>query len=261
MNNLLRFEPNHGITQVVVVGLGGTGSQVARSLARTIFDMRRRDLATPKVLFVDPDTVEERNVGRQMFTWADAQAHVPKAEILARRFNWALGLDIEWAVEPFDPQKHASMFGTLLIGCVDNFKARRALAESNSLWLDAGNAFTSGQVICGSTADADEVKHALNRAADNDGTLSVLPNAALVFPELLEPEPETTPTPAESCAELVESGEQHLLVNDAMAMVTASYIYRLLHRQPLTSHMTYIDAETMVSRPIAISRENLEVYL
>jgi molybdopterin/thiamine biosynthesis adenylyltransferase len=61
------FDPNVHIETVNVVGLGGTGAQVARHVARMVFDMRRSRLHAPHIVFIDPDTVEEHNIGRQMY--------------------------------------------------------------------------------------------------------------------------------------------------------------------------------------------------
>src|SRR5687768_10947543 len=93
------FDPHTRIELITVVGLGGTGSQAARSIARILYDLRARGKHIPKMLFVDPDRVEMRNVGRQMFTESQATIGEYKAEALARRFNFALGLDIQWANE------------------------------------------------------------------------------------------------------------------------------------------------------------------
>lgn len=251
---MIRFEPRYAISHVVVVGLGGTGSQLARSIARIAFDMRRSSLFVPSILFVDPDRVEEKNVGRQMFTTTDVGEY--KVELLARRFNAALGLDIAWDAAPFDPEKHGGRYGTLLIGCVDNHLARRALAQVNTLWLDCGNHAESGQVICGTTSDPVLVRDALEK---NNGVISVLPNAALIFPTLLEPEETITPAPDASCAELVEAGVQHLLINDAVATAAASYIYRLLYRKPLTSFMTFVSLDAV--RPVPISGEDIAAFV
>lgn len=252
---MIRFEPRYAIQHIVVAGLGGTGSQLARSIARILYDMRRSHLSVPSVLFVDPDRVEEQNCGRQMFV-PGADVGYFKAELLARRFNAALGLDIAWDAAPFDPEKHGGRYGTLLVGCVDNHLARRALAQVNTLWLDCGNhAGESGQVICGSTSDPVLVRDAL---AKNDSVISVLPNAALIFPDLLEPEQEA---PAEnlSCATLVAEGQQHVLVNDAVATAAAPYIYRLLRRIPLHSWMTFVSLDAV--RPVAITSEDIESYI
>ena len=251
---MIHFEPRYAISHVVVVGLGGTGSQLARSIARIVYDMGRHGLHTPSILFVDPDRAEERNVGRQMVTAADVGQY--KAELLARRFNAALGLDIAWDAAPFDPDKHGGRYGTLLIGCVDNYLARRALAQVNTIWLDCGNHAESGQVICGTTSDPVLVRDALEK---NNGVISALPNAAMVFPELLEAEGTSKSDAHVSCADLVEAGIQHLLVNDAIAIAAASYVYRLLYRKPCQSFMTFVSLDAQ--RPILITKEEIEPYI
>ena len=97
-----------------------------------------------------------------------------------------------------------------------------------------------------------------------DGKYPYLPKEGLLFPELLQPEPAVerpTPVTNVSCAELVMEGSQHLLVNDWMASVMGSYIYKLLYRQPITSFLTFINADDFVVQSKPICREELEVYL
>ncbi len=252
-----RFEPLHGVGQVVLVGCGGTGGQLARSAARIVYDMGRRGLHAPRLTFIDPDVVEECNVGRQLFTPADVG--VNKAVLLARRFNLALGLDISAIPEPFDPVRHPNGPGTLLLGCVDNHQARRALAEARGLWLDCGNHGETGQVICGSSSDREAVRRGIERMAGQGGVIHDLPNAALVFPGLLEPDPEPQPASDVSCAELVEAGSQHLLINDAVATAAAGYVWKLLHRLPLTSFISFVSLDTI--RPVPVSAEEIGAYL
>ncbi|MHB8629799.1 MAG: ThiF family adenylyltransferase, partial [Aggregatilineales bacterium] len=121
MNIARPFDFHQQISQVVLVGTGGTGSQVARSLCRIVYDLRRRGHHTPTLKFVDPDLVDAKNVGRQMFTEADVGK--PKAAVLAARFNLAMGLSITAYTEPFDAEKHTAHYGTLVVGCVDNHVA------------------------------------------------------------------------------------------------------------------------------------------
>lgn len=252
----IRFEPNHAVQHIVLVGLGGTGSQWARSIARIVFDMHRRGCHIPSMLFVDPDTVEAENVGRQMFTDADVGQH--KAELLARRFNYALGLQINWANDYFDPTKHVPGFGTLLCGAVDNHEARQALAKAKAkgIWIDAGNHYDSGQVVVGTTDDRDHILQALDTIRND--TLSALPNTALVFPELLTPAPLPETPDDLSCAELVTRGEQHLLINDAIANIAAQYTHRLLYRQPLTTFLTFASiGDAPSTRSIPITKQDL----
>ncbi len=259
MNIPRPFDFHQQISEVVLVGTGGTGSQVARTLCRVVFDLRRRGHHTPALKFVDPDTVEAKNVGRQMFT--DADIGKSKAAVLASRFNLAMGLQIAAYTEPFDAEKHTSRFGSLVVGCVDNHLARLELSKVHGLWLDAGNERTGGQVCIGNTSDSAEVQ----RCIKNDH-FTHLPNAALLFPQLLEsesPAPQSVipAAPAVSCAEQVEAGSQALLVNDAVGIVAGEYLYKLLNRLPVTTFLTYIDTEALSMRSLPITAENLQSYL
>src|SRR5690349_11090646 len=91
---MIEFDPRNYPKRIVLVGAGGTGAQWARSIARMLWDMRARNLEIQEFIIVDPDVVEAKNVGRQLFTHADC-GHF-KAEILARRLSYALGLNIQW---------------------------------------------------------------------------------------------------------------------------------------------------------------------
>lgn len=87
------FDPHIHIRQIVVVGVGGTGCQVTRIAARMLYDMRRSRLHVPKMILIDPDRIEEKNVGRQAL-FAPAEIGEYKAAAIGRRLNLALGLDI-----------------------------------------------------------------------------------------------------------------------------------------------------------------------
>jgi len=255
-----RFEPRHGINHVVLVGVGGTGSALARTIARILYDMNRRGMFTPRFTLIDPDTVEEKNVGRQA-AFAPGDIGQNKAMLLSRRFNLALGLASTAIPEPFDPEHHPNGHGALMIGCVDNHLARRTLSQAEGVWLDCGNHATdpSGQVVCGNSSDRAEVLNSIERMDERGGVTYHLPNAALLFPALLELEQEPLLDPEASCAELVEAGTQHLLVNDAIATAAAGYVHRLLHRIPLIHFLSFISLEAV--RPVRVSRVEMETYI
>jgi len=96
-----------------------------------------------------------------------------------------------------------------------------------------------------------------------DGKYPYLAKEGLLFPELLDPEPvRERPAPAPSCGELVEAGEQALLVNDWQATVVGQYVYKLLHRLPIHAFVTYTGIGDFISsRSLPICREELEVFL
>src|SRR5258708_1401940 len=131
------FNFHQNVSEIVLVGCGGTGAVWARAIARIVYDMARRRQHVPAISFVDGDRVEEKNCGRQMFVPAEIGQF--KAEGLARRFNLALGLPSHWHNEPFDAQKHIPNYGTLLGGAVGNHLARAEMAKVKGLWIDARN--------------------------------------------------------------------------------------------------------------------------
>jgi PRTRC genetic system ThiF family protein len=265
----VQFEPPYLPHHILLVGAGGTGAQWARSIARCLWDMRERGQQAPSLTVVDPDFVEMKNVGRQLF--APGDVGLPKAEAVARRLNYALGLDIRWKVESFSAALLTR--STLLCGAVDNHEARLAIHQSlrgtshhRHLYIDAGNHPTSGQVVIGNTTDPAQ----LSITTYTGGKLGryprtgYLPVAGLLFPALLEPE--EAPAPSDlwsplSCAEALEAGAQHLLINDLIATVAASYTLKLLNRQPIETFLSYVDIDGPTVRSVEISADALSERL
>jgi hypothetical protein len=137
--------------------------------------------------------------------------------------------------------------------------ARRELAKvQGAVWTDAGNHFNAGQVIIGNTGDHET---ALRHIDGEQGKYRYLPSPALLFPQLLQPEPQPTLQPNLSCADLVARGDQHLLINDLVACVMAGYIYKLLHRQPVTTFVSYVSVDGLSVRSLPICRDELLPYL
>jgi hypothetical protein len=158
--------PPHGApaweATVAVVGCGGTGGFLAEAVARLLLGRAAR------LFLIDPDRVEPHNVARQAFDREDVGRF--KAEVLAGRLARRFGREVGYSVLPYDAERHARVFGDgrsrldLLVGCVDNGAARRALAAAldgsrpgvagagirrSVWWLDAGNGRNSGQVLLG----------------------------------------------------------------------------------------------------------------
>lgn len=248
----LSYDPPYRFQRLVLVGLGGTGAQVARCVARLLYHLRQKRQHLPDVLFVDPDVVERRNLGRQMFTEADLGRS--KAEVLAQRFNFAFGLSIAWCPESVKSDKHLPA-GSLVIGCVDNHQARAEIARGRGfVWLDTGNGYDFGQVVLGDSDNREEILRGLRQAPQ--GRCSHLPHAGVLFPALLEPEPPAPMSaPSLSCAELVMRDEQHVFVNDFIGDIAAQYVYQLLNREPITTFAPFLSltpAPSVKSLPICL---------
>ena len=143
---------------------------------------------------------------------------------------------------PYNSELHAQVFAdtgsklNLLLGCVDNSAARRAIAstlENGSWdygsgrgrvwWLDCGNGLNSGQILLGNASRAEELRGAFLRDVE---LCRALPAPSLQRPDLLEAPPE--PQPVLDCAEAVAQGDQGPTINQVVAAIASSCIEKLL---------------------------------
>lgn len=229
--------------ELTLVGCGGTGSFLALHMARLAWHARREAGLALHLTFVDPDLVEEKNIGRQNFI--PAEIGQPKARALATRYSLAFGLSIHYFVEALHPghvnRQHRYRDGWLhlIAGCVDNVAARNDIAEICDLWggrlwwLDCGNHDHAGQVALGnSTVETPEISPL--------GFCSALPLPSIQHPELVEGD--TMPI---SCADAVD---QSLMINQAVAGWAAGYLYRLIVARDLDMYTTYFDLATGSAR-------------
>ena len=240
--------------ELYLVGAGGTGSALAGALARILYHARQKGKVV-SLTIVDPDIAKEANVGRQVF--CKAECGYPKSSSLVLRLNSAFGLDARAITQPFAPSMVLSRYNSpatkkLLIGCVDNYYARQEMARTveegrgNVWWLDAGNAYHSGNIYIGNAVRPEQitVDEALRLC-------SGLPSPAVQDPALLAPDPPTPePTAGLSCADLTLREEQSLMINTMMAAIAANYCYQWVIGGELTSLATAVTLEppAMTSR-------------
>jgi PRTRC genetic system ThiF family protein len=236
---------------ITLVGCGGTGSFVALHLSRLAYHARGRHGFDVGLCFVDPDVVEEKNVGRQNFCPAEIGHN--KARLLATRYSAAFGLEIQFAEKSFGEDTvlidHNAF--TLIVGAVDNGAARKSIAEyvdaaRGLWWLDCGNHEHAGQILLGNRPDlaAPEISPL--------GFCSGLPLPSVQHPELLIGVHRDAPHPA-SCADLALADVQSLMINQAMATYAAQYIYRLILTRDLDIYATYVDLVAGSARSLPIT--------
>lgn len=250
------YDPHIHIQTITIVGIGGTGANVARIVGRMLYDLKRRRRHGPELVLVDPDVVEAKNIGRQMFS--PSMLGRNKAESIGKLLNLALGLSVSWIPEPVDAQKHVTRRGSnLIISCVDHHEARQILHAVDGVLIGAGNETHTGQVCIGDVTGWEQMQPQLD---GQDGKYHHLPKEGLLFPELLQPDPTRQAPTSVSCAEQMEQGEQSLLINDWVANVVGGYVYKLLHRIPITTFLTFINTETLTVTSKRICREELAVY-
>lgn len=237
---------------LVIAGLGGTGANVAARLGRILYAMKENGIRIPQLILVDPDVVEDRNIGRQLFLQGDVG--LSKAVAVMRHLNAAYGLETVAIPEPIH-RKHLYNSG-IILGCVDGAAGRRTIHDymitsyhGSCVWIDAGNDRESGQVVLGD--------YNRNGMALTNSAYSNIPIPSLIFPGLIE-ESVSIEQPL-SCAELILRWEQDMLINDWMALVVAQYVKRLLLREPIHTFLTYVGSNALAVRSIPV--DDLPAYL
>ena len=279
---------------VVVVGAGGTGGVLIQHLCRLLYGIRQlseynranpplqRDAAegglpaaraqnretlagqkerflsswyaTPPLLIVDGDAVEEKNVRRQSFIEQDVGKK--KAQVLAERYAAAFGLEVDCYPHYLTQQvlgeqaRNPIPNYSVVVGAVDNAATRALLHSTLSryhtvVYLDSGNA--------GVPATGEGASHELTSAeAGYDGQVvcgarshgeDVLPFPAEVFPDLIDVEDPEDRLPTDiPCGEAIVSNPQRQITNVLAATVLLSYLTPILTEGVVPNCLTFFDA-------------------
>ncbi|MBI2836114.1 MAG: ThiF family adenylyltransferase [Chloroflexi bacterium] len=226
---------------VVVAGCGGTGGFTAEGLCRILQSEAR-------LLLVDPDRVEERNLQRQNFFREDMGEL--KSEALARRLARKYHRPVAYSVYPV-AQSAIDLPG-LVIGCVDNGSARRQLAELKSIrpystavswWIDAGNGENYGQILIGNVRELHQ--ESFNKET---GLCYGLPLPTIQRPDLLAQAPPHQP----DCADAPEQGPT---INQMMAAWLIEVVRRVIEGTCPWMQL-YIDVHSGHVQPVYATPEN-----
>jgi molybdopterin/thiamine biosynthesis adenylyltransferase len=231
--------------QIILVGLGGGGSHLAQHIGRTMRAIYRLHKGVHLTL-CDPDIVEEKNVEAGQ-NFCDAEIGVPKAAALARRYGQAWGINCSYVVGEFDESLIIGCDITVLVGGVDNARARQKLhdvLESNQgsalqFWyLDCSNGSGKtghvGRVLLGNAHSFEDLRGAF----PDSQTCLALPSPALQFRDLLTPRPEEFDDSNLSCAEMAIRGQAALHVGARVAIEGATTLTQLLVTRDLKCFAT-----------------------
>ncbi len=143
----------HRIT-INLIGCGGTGSLVATKLARFHKALNFLDHPGLFVTIIDPDKVEEFNIGRQMYVDSDIGRY--KADATIQKINFAFNLDWEAKNRIFGKQDTSV---NIVISAVDNVRTRKQINKAffgsqggrdlskRYFLIDCGNGRDYGQVV------------------------------------------------------------------------------------------------------------------
>jgi PRTRC genetic system ThiF family protein len=243
-----QIDPNllNGKVQVAVIGAGGTGSQLMNNLVR--LHLALIALGHPgglQVTLWDDDIVSAANVGRQSFYPGDIGS--PKASTIVNRINMAFQLN--WSSQVQRLNGESALKAQIVIGCVDNRKARLAILEAAKrnrvhYWLDCGNRLGDGQVVLG------EVCPTLVRKGNGPR----LPHAADLYPELIDPAQDATDdVPSCSLADALE--KQSLFINTSVAMFACNILTELFRHGQIAYHGIFVNLKSGRTSPLQVSEE------
>lgn len=143
---------NPGKKLFIIIGVGGTGSLIARDIPKLIIG------SFSKMMIVDGDRVEEKNMKRQSYQEQDIGEN--KAIALSKKINSLYG-PVCYFYEKYITddelyykiKKETDSFGLLpvMIGCVDNDSTRILLEKTfkkleNAVYIDSANSEYDGNV-------------------------------------------------------------------------------------------------------------------
>ena len=223
--------------RVLVIGLGGIGSQLLPSLAHYL---HHRKFAGPVVL-MDGDLYEEKNLNRQLVP--EDGLGMNKAEALAIQFGNRLPTLTFEALPFYLDEMNADMIvqeDDFVICGVDNHYTRRLIDEQvaklkNVTYVSGGNDLTDG--------NAQVVRRRKGKNID--------PRLVDVHPEIgeaLEP-PDFTP----GCDAMLNAAPQLIVTNLMVASVMLNAIRAIMEDIELPYTEVFIDVET--NRARATKRE------
>lgn len=214
---------------VLLVGCGGTGSTMATGLV--FLHQAMLAFGHPSGLhltIVDGDRISRTNCVRQPFS--ESEIGLYKADVLASRINMLWGLGWRSDIRFLDRRWSSSQTADIIISCVDTRQARKTITESDVFnqalyWLDLGNGAETGQYVLGQTRLAETLPKGSVR----------LPNAAELFPEIIDPRLDgKDKLPSCSALEALES--QSPFVNQILAYQALAMLARFFRFGKLTHH-------------------------
>lgn len=222
---------------VIVIGAGGTGSQLLNALAKISVALHKLKGIDLNVTVYDGDEVSTSNVARQMFSYSEIGMN--KASALCSKINRTYNVDFEAVPEYWKPQPHYHVnSANFIFTCVDVVSVRKQLYMSllrdkfdleteiindvvtklNYYWFDLGNTRRTGNVIVGSY--------------EHPSIIDLYPN--------LQDDPQTP-----SCSLLEALNKQDLFVNTFCADIAAKMFWDLLMTNKLKHSQAYFNLDTL----------------
>lgn len=234
---------------IVLIGAGGTGSQIITGLARMNYGLKKLGHTGINLYVFDGDAVSEANVGRQIFSPSDIGRN--KAEVLVTRVNTFFGL--KWQAHPqfveHIPSIKLYAGPDIVITAIDSAEGRVKIHErlkySNvSYHLDIGNRTRSGQIVLGTVPEK-------GFDQPDDEAVYKLPTVIDLYPDMGEGEKDRGP----SCSVEQALSRQDLFINQWVSTCALELLWKCFRRGFITDHGAFVDLDTMTVRPLPVDPE------
>lgn len=226
--------------EVVVIGAGGTGSQVLAKLFQLNNIVYQLTGQFFKVKVYDPDNVSNANIGRQAFYPFDIGKN--KAEVLVNRFT--AFSEQPWEAHPYafisEEKGHDLNSRSIVFGCVDTIRARKTIHNGFSkgtdcIWIDCGNNANSANIIMGVNANVNNTK-------------VYLPTVYDLYRHQMNTQPDNN---SESCSTEEAITKQDFGINDIAATYAVQMFWRLLRHGSCDYQGVQVDLKSGTTNTIA----------
>lgn len=247
------FNPTHPIN-IILIGVGGTGSLILSRLARIDFALKELNHPGLFVTAFDNDIVEKNNIGRQNFNYNDIGEN--KAFSLISKINVSFGLNWKTVNQNFTTKNENPLTANIFITCVDNGEFRDEfnswfLNNDNNYssfnkpyyWLDLGNSRKSGQIVLGSL-EIEQPK------SEKYNTINKLNTIIELFGNTKKHD--TIELQGNSCSYNAKLNKQSLFINDLLSVYGSDILFELIYNKKLQNQGVFINLENLKSNSIKI---------
>lgn len=250
------LNPVHQL-QIVVVGAGGTGSQLMQKLGRINYALQQLGHMGLHVNLYDNDLVSPANCGRQLFAESDIGCN--KAEMLIGRINRFYNTTWNGIPERYE-KKATKQVSHIIISCVDTVKSRYEIMQTakkvvtksiateymNFYWMDIGNSQKYGQIVLGSWFGIPQP----------DTSESHLANFFDLFPDITD---DKTKGPSCSLAEALHT--QDLFINSLLAEYAGNMLWKMFRQTGLNYNYLSLNIDLMAIHTELKLKENAETKI
>lgn len=242
---------------IIIVGVGGTGSHLISFLSQLIGN-NNNFKHKHKIILVDGDTVEEKNLRTQKFLPGDVGKL--KAEVLSDRYSSVFDLDISYVDKYIENSRDIELLMdnyynafNIIVSCVDNNKARKCIDDTfnnidlvrtrfrNLVYIDTGNS-SGAEALTGQTVIAYK---------NIDGV--VLPSASTYFPQILEEE--EIEEPVASCGQEMLHNIQNIGANITSAVTVFNILNNIIGFNQIPGDLFMFNATNIETESLKVNIE------